>query len=236
MRRRSATWTACCRPRTSRAPMPSSSVGRPRRTYPSRVCQRRACTSCSPARRPIRRCTRPSRPMRGGPCANTSGTRTSMPRTAPCRAASPCSRWAAPARRTRRWCSTIWPWRTASINPCMAVMSKAISTPMASPGGDRVPAGLRRQYPASAAPQDLRGADRQRGQPGLVAGGAQARRGRRPFLDRGAARESLGRARRRGGIPGRAPCDLGRAGGQDRGGQVIRRARGAARLVHGDIR
>ena len=35
MRRRSATWTACCRPRTSRAPMPSSSVGRPRRTYPS---------------------------------------------------------------------------------------------------------------------------------------------------------------------------------------------------------
>ena len=93
MRRRSATWTACCRPRTSRAPMPSSSVGRPRRTYPSRVCQRRACTSCSPARRPIRRCTRPSRPMRGGPCANTSGTRTSMPRTAPCRAASPCSRW-----------------------------------------------------------------------------------------------------------------------------------------------
>ena len=134
MRRRSATWTACCRPRTSRAPMPSSSVGRPRRTCPSRVCQRRACTSCSPARRPIRRCTRPSRPMRGGPCANTSGTRTSMPRTAPCRAASPCSRWAAPARRMRRWCSTIWPWRTASINPCMAVMSKAISTPMASPG------------------------------------------------------------------------------------------------------
>ena len=35
-----------------------------------------------------------------------------------------------------------------------------------------------------------------------------------PLLDRGAARESLGRARRRGGIPGRAPCDLGRAGGQ----------------------
>ena len=34
------------------------------------------------------------------------------------------------------------------------------------------------------------------------------------LLDRGAARESLGRARRRGGIPGRAPCDLGRAGGQ----------------------
>ena len=117
MRRRSATWTACCRPRTSRAPMPSSSVGRPRRTYPSRVCQRRACTSCSPARRPIRRCTRPSRPMRGGPCANTSGTRTSMPRTAPCRAASPCSRWAAPARRTRRWCSTICPGgRRASIH------------------------------------------------------------------------------------------------------------------------
>ena len=58
-----------------------------------------------------------------------------------------------------------------------------------------------------------------------------------PFLDRGAARESLGRARRRGGIPGRAPCDLGRAGGQgSRRPGDPQGARGAARLVHGDIR
>ena len=182
MRRRSATWTACCRPRTSRAPMPSSSVGRPR-TIPTH--QGFAKEGRAPAVR-LRGGLSGAAPGHRGLCAAGHARIRVVhePRCRGLRHAGQLRRVRAGLRQrgahARRWCSTIWPGgRRASIH-AWPLCRRLSRRPWLHPGGDRVPAGLRRQYPASAAPQDLRGADRQRGQPGLVAGGAQARRGRRP--------------------------------------------------------
>ena len=228
---RSATWTACCRPRTSRAPMPSSSVGRPR-PYPSGFCQRRACTSCSPARR-----LSGAAPGHRGLCAaamreyewytNLDAEDCAMPGSFAVFALG-C------ASAARPLVLDYLAWRTASINPCMPLCRRLSRRPWLHPGGDRVPAGLRRQYPASAAPQDLRGAIANADSLGWLLEARRRVAGDAPSSIAALRANLLGERVDEAAFRAARHAIWGEQADKDRGGQVIRGARGAAR--HGDIR
>ena len=213
MRRRSATWTACCRPRTSRAPMPSSSVGRPRRTYPSRVCQE----GRAPAVR-LRGGLSGAAPGHRGLCAAGHARIRVVhePRCRGLRHAGQLRRVRAGLRQRgaraagarlsgpggRRASIHAWPLcRRLSRRPCFT--REAIAYLLACAGNIQH-LRHRKTYAERIANADSLGwllEARRR-----VAGDAPS--------SIAALRANLGRARRRGGIPGRAPCDLGRAGGQ----------------------